>query len=163
MRKKLRSIYTGSVGKKKKRVHYKKRLKSGKTAHLWLYKQKFIDSPSFGWSVGLRVSDTDKEARLWLMGNNNGESGITGDGSIEALAWALRKIEEFSTLIPETETVVVGWEDDRRKSAYRYLRKKGWYLDEWAGCYYKRGGNPSGFKLSPKPFSGTMSQFETAS
>lgn len=143
MKQKQRRIYVDSVNKRKKEVHFTHKLKSGKTAHLWLYKWErhveYDGSFSFSWQVGFIVADSAKEARRWFRNNNGKPSGIRGDGSIEALAWAYRTLETFVAKLPPTQFVIVEAEDQRRLNAYRYLARKGWRYDGFDEVYFKYG------------------------
>lgn len=143
MRNKLRQPYELSRNKRRSEVHFKRTLKSGKKAHLWLWRDRMYntatDSLVTVWQVGFTVRDTDKQARQWFRRKSVKPSGITGDGTIEGLAWAHTILEQFAVRIPEEHVITVSAEDERRYRAYRILQRRGWGHNEEEGYYYLWG------------------------
>lgn len=89
------------------------------------------------WTVGLHIGGSNRTANDWYNKQKPYTSGITGNGSILALKYALDRLMEFSDLMQINEEIQIGWEDVRRRKAYRYLlRYPNWR--EADDCYYYR-------------------------
>lgn len=141
-------ILENNVNNRKHTAHFTKRLKSGKTAHLWFYRYRVNTllglnyKNTYWWGTAMHVGKTNKEARLWFAGKHgNNVVKTTGDGTLEALVWALRTVEAFRESLPEDNIVTIGWADRRRFNAYHYLKeRRGWFCDLERQCFWKEGG-----------------------
>lgn len=101
-----------------------------------LYFQRFRsedDDVSYQWFVGFYIGSR-KEANRWFnhRSKNKPKNLIKGDGSLSALKWALKHILIFVGQLNRNEELVIGWEDQKRKRAYQFLRRHGFidYYDE---------------------------------
>lgn len=110
-----------SVNQKKSEFHFVKQLRNGQQAHLWFHCANKYNGRL--WLVGLYIGATAKAARKWY--HSNGKGGITGNGSIEGLRWAMETAVKVITLLPKEDMVCIEGEDERRLSLYRkmYHRK----------------------------------------
>jgi hypothetical protein len=91
-----------------------------------LYFKRWQGNNIMQWSVGLYISSTRKEANMWWNKRpKHNKSRITGDGSLNGLCLAFKYIMEVVHSLGINEELVVEWEDERRKSAYRILKRYG--------------------------------------
>lgn len=141
-------IYRDSVSPKKSNLHYTKTLKSGKVAHLCFYRVRWAlatpreGEPRYVWNTALYISNTkngSKEFRKWLDSPVLKVEPINGDGNLEALKWAYRKILWLVDNLPACDEVVVGHADEKRKRAYKYLERAGFKYNPPYREYYKVG------------------------
>jgi hypothetical protein len=89
------------------------------------------------WGVALYVGATRTQKKSlrtaadWSGGAH--DSRGQGQSGLRPMAWAVREIQAFREAFPEA-TVVVAATDERRATAYRWLRRKGFqegmYRDE---------------------------------
>lgn len=124
------SLY--SVVKRKSEVRIFEQLPNGLYLNLYFFRERTRTKFDV-WNVAIYISRSRKEANKWFNTNSKRKKElITGDGSITGLRLALNYIVEFSRWLRLYEELVVGWEDERRRSAYRYLKRYGFvdYLDE---------------------------------
>lgn len=85
------------------------------------------------WTIGVCISDTRKQANHWWNGKNKRNLQQTGKCGLEGLR---RTAEILKELIPHLgfhEELQVGWEDEKRRRAYRYLLRYGFL--EFEDCY----------------------------
>lgn len=107
-------------------------LPNGQLLNLYFYRKRYHGEPT-QWHVALYLSRTRKEANLWYSNNSKRKRNrITGDGSLTGLKEALWYIKEFTKLLGYNEELIVQWEDEKRMSAYRFLKRYGFidYKDE---------------------------------
>lgn len=90
------------------------------------------------WTVGLCVSQTRKKANQWWSHEKkSGLGGVsTGNVGLEALRRAAQYLMEFSYCLSFHSEIQVGWSDDKRKKAYRWLFRYGFV--EYEDCYAMR-------------------------
>ncbi|WP_079708613.1 hypothetical protein [Paraliobacillus ryukyuensis] len=111
-------------------------LPNGKKVNLYFCRHR-TDTEFYQWHIGFYIGDR-KEANLWFNKHSKKQpSTIKGDGTIAALLWALGYIRGFVTQLEKNEELVIGWEDRKRKRAYKRLRKYGFVN------YYDDEGNVS--------------------
>ena len=85
------------------------------------------------WNVALLVGATRKakkgvrQAAWWSHGYTGKTTGRIG---LRALKWAMDQIDLFQSEYPDA-TVVVGWEDDKRRKAYAALTRYGFKLGRY--------------------------------
>jgi hypothetical protein len=115
--------------------------------HLNIYFEKHSScNPICVWTVGLCISKTRKQANEWW---NNKKSRLskqinnktTGKCGLEGLLKALSFILEFRDSLPKMAELHIEWADIKRKSAYRYLLKHNFFLDEKDEVYFSRNMN----------------------
>ena len=105
------------------------------------------------WETGLCISRTRKESNKWWNGGKVSklDNKTTGRCGLEGLRKALKYLCEFSDQLKENEELHVGWADNKRKYAYRYLFKYGFLVDEESETYHKRNSkywNPNEYAVS---------------
>jgi hypothetical protein len=90
------------------------------------------------WTVGLFVGGSNRTANDWY--NKPGKKPkirITGSGLLYALKFALDRLLEFASKMTQNEEIQIGWGDERRRRAYRYLlRYPNWNVAD--DCYFYR-------------------------
>lgn len=121
-----------NVTRKKSEIRICERLSNGKLLNLYFYRKR-DDIRFVRWYVGLYISDTRKEANRWFTTHSkHKKSMITGDGSLVGLRRSLKYILEFSKRLGMYEELIIEWEDEKRKSTYRYLKRYGFvdYFDD---------------------------------
>lgn len=127
-----RDVMGYNVTRRKSEIRICEKLPNDKLLNLYFYRKR--DDPLFTrWYVGLCISDTRKEANYWFTKHRRAKKAkITGDGSITGLRLALKYILEVANNLGFHEELIIQWEDDRRMSAYRYLKRYGFtdYFDE---------------------------------
>jgi hypothetical protein len=80
----------------------------------------------YQWQVGVYIGSTTKEANEWYNKNGKRKKSVsTGDCGLEGLRETLGIILTFVQSLKYNEELVVKWEDDKRKNAYRYLKRFG--------------------------------------
>lgn len=94
------------------------------------------------WETGLCISNGIRKANEWFIGFGGGfkkfNNKATGKCGLEGLRKALTYIYEFADNLKFKEELHVGWADDKRKYAYRYLLKCNFYVDEANEFYHTR-------------------------
>ena len=117
-----------------KRLRYHGTAPDGMPVHMYFEPNK---SNRFTvWTVGLHIGGTRRTANDWYNKNRKPDR-ITGNGSILALKYALDRLMEFAKYMTMYEEIQVGWADERRRRAYRFLlRYPNWR--EADDCYYYR-------------------------
>ena len=107
---------------KKRRFHGT--AKDGQRVHLYLTPHK---AQRFTvWTVGLYIGGKNRTANDWYE-KIKPTSHTTGKGSLAALQLALGALLDFANRLPVNAEIQCGWEDERRKNAWRYLlRYDGW-------------------------------------
>ncbi|MED0679691.1 hypothetical protein P4S83_17780 [Aneurinibacillus thermoaerophilus] len=130
-----------STVKRKSEVRIFEKLPNGLYLNLYFFRKR--PKTRFAqWHVALYISKTRKEANKWFNNSSKRKKNpITGDGSLIGLKRALDYILEFSRLIGFYEELIVNWEDERRRSAYRYLKRHG-FID-----YCDKEGNITGYGI----------------
>ncbi len=120
--------------KRPSELRIREQLPNGQKRNLYFVRHR-APGNFYQWQVGLYIGDR-KEANLWFNHHSKKYcNGIKGDGSITALRCALRYIIEFANNMSEMEELTVSWHDDKRKRAYQYLRRYGFF------DYYDASGN----------------------
>ncbi len=123
---------------KKKKHEYRIHEKLSNGQYLNLYFGKHCHhSGMHVWTVGLFISENIREANRFWVGKKV-RIRTTGKCGLEGLRKALNYICEFADNLKSNEEIHVGWEDDKRKYAYRYLLKYKFYVDEDEGFYHSR-------------------------
>ncbi|OCZ54320.1 hypothetical protein [Dehalobacter sp. TeCB1] len=122
--------------KKKKEYRIHERLSNGQFMNLYFSKHCHSSGIHI-WNVGLYISSNTREANNFWLGKKV-PAKITGRCGIEGLKKAFDFIMEFAQSLGIKDELHVGWEDDRRKYAYRYLLKRGFLVDEDQGFYHIR-------------------------
>ena len=124
--------------KKEKRVHHV--LSNGQVVSIYFTckNARFDDGYDYKcWSVGVRVGARRRDNNDWYNGDSKYEEVVsTGRCGLEAMVFAKRAITEFmrvERLDSAVQKVVVGWADEKRGSAYRYLGKLGFALGYYDG------------------------------
>lgn len=99
--------------------------------NLYFWRKHNADGILTQWQIAFRLSKTRKEANLWFN-NTKRRDVITGDGSLKGLRRALQYILEVVALLGPSEELIVSWSDQKRASAYRYLKRYGFveYKDD---------------------------------
>lgn len=117
MRKKWTAkFHAESVANAHSYFHFVKQLKSGKQAHLWLFRGGNQNT----WHIGAIIADNPKQARLWFCGNSTRDA-ITGTVSIEGLQWFRKMTIEFAQAMPAGNVLSIEGSDDRRSSLYAHM------------------------------------------
>mgnify|MGYP006875674364 CR=1 FL=1 len=117
--------------KRRSELRIRDQLPNGQKVNLYFARHRTKEG-FFQWSVGFYIGER-KEANLWFNKHSKKQSStIKGDGTITALLWALGYIRGFIQQLQKNEELVIGWEDDKRKRAYKRLRKYGFrnYYDD---------------------------------
>jgi hypothetical protein len=110
-----------------------------------LYFKKHCNSTGIQvWTVGVCISNSIKHANKWF--DTKGEyqrkySSQTGKCGLEGLTKALKYILEFRKNMKEKEEIHVGWHDNKRKNAYKYLLRYNFFLDLEDEIYFARNMN----------------------
>lgn len=119
-----------------KRVRFHGVAPDGQMVHMyfWPYKANGFTV----WTISLYIGGSNRTANDWYTkAKPYSHSRITGKGSVLALKYALDRLLEFAEHMQINEEIQVGWEDERRRRAYRYLlRFPNWREDK--DCYYYR-------------------------
>lgn len=97
------------------------------------------------WDVGLCISKTIKHANHWYNKNNRNSRKYfnkqTGKCGLEGLRKGINYICKFADNLKPNEELHIGWQDEKRKYAYRKLLKYGFYVDEEKEFYHTRNLN----------------------
>lgn len=109
---------------RQKRIHAV--LSSGQTVHIFFKPYKV--NKFTVWNVGLFVGGSRRQANDWNNGKRKCRNRITGNGSISALRYALKQILDFANALPQNAEIQIGWADEKRHKAYRYLLR----FSNWA-------------------------------
>lgn len=120
-----------STVKRKSEVRIFEPLPNGLYLNVYFFRKRARDTFD-QWNVAVYISRSRKEANKWFnISSKRRREPITGDGSLVGLRRALQYIVEFSHLIGFHEELIICWSDEKRKSAYRYLKRHGFidYLD----------------------------------
>ena len=80
------------------------------------------------WKTGLFIGIKKEGNKFWI--GKKMKTKITGKCGLEGLKKSLDYIVEFASSLKQNEELHVGWEDERRKLAYRRLLKHGFWLGE---------------------------------
>ncbi|PAE17281.1 hypothetical protein CHH91_04550 [Virgibacillus sp. 7505] len=129
-----------NLTKRKTDIRICERLSSGKLLNIYFHR-KLGKPPTKYWYVGVCVSETRKQANLWFNKQSK-QLDITGDGTLEALMRAKEIILEVVHMLGYDEELIVEWQDERRRSAYRWLKRYG-FQD-----YYDDDGNLIGYGIA---------------
>lgn len=105
-------------------------LPDGQTVHMYFLKGKYSDGTTF-YYVGLYVNGSRRQANDWFEGKRKpGLNTLKSTGrSLAPLGMAYRIMTAFmSDVLLPGQSIEVGWSDDRRKSAYKALKRLGFQL-----------------------------------
>lgn len=106
-------------------------LSSGKVAMFKLDFQWKENLVCYG--IGACVAPSKKAARLWFSGKSSKlDNRITGDCNLEAFIFFKHCFEEVNALLETLNTAAmlcVEGADERRRSAYRYVKRYGYEED----------------------------------
>lgn len=125
-----------TVNSRKGELHFKRKLKDGQIAHLWM--TRYWENNSYYWNVGLFIGDTDKQARLWYSGKKTFD--ITGLGNTEGIFWAIKMVGLCANLLPNRDTIIINGQDGRRARLYLKLVKREvlkFEKEDWRSCTVK--------------------------
>lgn len=115
-----------NVTKRKSQYRIRELLPNGQYLNLYFKRKKGHTTGFFQWHVGMYISENRKESNRWYSKKYKGKkSTIVGDGTIVALRHALHAILEFKDQLGFNEELLIGWEDERRMNAYRWLKRYG--------------------------------------
>lgn len=109
----------------------REQLPNGQKVNLYFVRNKGHDN-FYQWHVGFYIGDR-KEANKWFNHHpRKRKNEIKGNGTLTALRWALKHILEFVYRLKNNEELIIGWEDEKRKRAYQFLKRYGFveYYDE---------------------------------
>lgn len=96
------------------------------------------------WTVGLHIGSSRKEANLWYdSAGKSKDSRQTGTCGLEALFKAAKYITEFVSILGFHSELQIGWQDDKRRRAYRWLLR--YDFKEYDDCYAVR--NPEYWEM----------------
>lgn len=99
------------------------------------------------WTVGLCISKTRKEANVWYDNKSKNKQNFqTGYCGLEALKKAAGYLVIFANILSYHSEMQVGWQDEKRRKAYRWLLRYG--FEESEDCYIIR--NPEYWSWIPK-------------
>jgi hypothetical protein len=117
--------------RRKSEIRIHEVLPNGQHFNLYFWRKHNANGIFTQWQVALRLSKTRKESNLWFN-NYKRCDVITGDGSTVGLKRALQYILEVSKSLGPYEELLVSWSDQKRASAYRYLKRYGFveYKDD---------------------------------
>lgn len=124
--------------KNKKQIRVHEVLSNGQHLNLYFLKHDCIFGDNVTvWSMGLCISKTRRNSNDWFKGRktqlHNRQTGTCG---IEGLKKALNYIRQFVGEMGEYEELQIGWADEKRKRAYKFLLRYGFL--EYDDCYYIR-------------------------
>lgn len=89
--------------------------------------KELMNNGRIDWNVSFGIYESEKEIMRWLKRERNLDD-ITGKCGLEGLLWAKRTLLKFEKFIKDdklNQTIVVGWEEDKRGKVYKkYMTKK---------------------------------------
>jgi hypothetical protein len=124
------------VKNRKSEVRYCQTLSNGQALHIyfWREKQSVSDRIVYVWNVGIIITDTRKKANHWKNHSPKGKKEMsTGECGLEGLKKAIDIILQFRYRLRRNEYLFVGFDDEKRKSAYCWLERYG-FME-----FYKNG------------------------
>jgi hypothetical protein len=121
------------LSKRKHEVRIHERLSNGQYLNLYFACYPH-ESGIHVWITGLFIGAKKEGNKFWI--GKKTKTVITGKCGLEGLKKSLDYIMEFASSLKQNEELHVGWEDERRKLAYRRLLKYGFQLHE--DCYNYR-------------------------
>lgn len=116
------------VKKRKSEVRYCQPLSNGQALHIyfWREKQSISNQIVYVWNVGIIITDTRKKANYWKNHSPKGKKDMsTGECGLEGLKKAIDIILQFRYRLKRNEYLFVVFDDEKRKSAYRWLERYG--------------------------------------
>ena len=134
--------------KRRSELRIRDQLPNGQKVNLYFYRLR-TNTGFYQWHVGFYIGDR-KEANLWFNRQSKKQpSHIKGDGTITALLWALGYIIGFVHQLQKNEELVISWEDDKRKRAYKRLKKYGFtdYYDDEGNVTHLGIRNPEYWEM----------------
>lgn len=129
------------VKRRKSEVRYCEVLKNGQFLNVFFWRNQAIilGENIITWQVGVVISETRKQAKKWFLSPKNPyDSKSTGRCGLEGIKRAAEIILDFRDSMKINEMLFVGFEDFKRQSAYRRLKKYGFkeYEENGAVRYY---------------------------
>lgn len=123
--------------KKMKEIRIHQILSNGQHFNLYFFKNKkeCLEKVTV-WGIGFCISKTRRESNDWFKGNLKLNNRQTGKCGLEGLKLALQYICQFVGELGEYEELQVGWADEKRKRAYKFLLRYGFWEHE--DCYAMR-------------------------
>ncbi|MEM1506217.1 hypothetical protein RG959_22810 [Domibacillus sp. 8LH] len=124
------------VKRRKSQVRYQVGLSNGQSLHVYFWREKeFVsDRVVYVWNAAVIITDSRKKANRWKNRNPRGtKEKATGKVGLEGLKKALDIILEFRYRLKPNEYLFVVFDDEKRKSAYRWLERYGFMP------FYKNG------------------------
>lgn len=116
------------VKRRKSQVRYREILSNGQSLHVYFWREKeFVSNQVvYVWNVGIIITDSRKKANRWKNRNPRGsKEKATGKVGLEGLKKALEIILHFRNRLKPNEYLFVVFDDEKRKSAYRWLERHG--------------------------------------
>lgn len=116
------------VKKRKSQIRYCEPLSNGQSLHVYFWREKeFVSNRVvYVWNAGIIITDSRKKANRWKNRNTRREKNlITGNVGLEGLKKALNIILDFRYRLKPNEYLFVVFDDEKRKSAYRWLERYG--------------------------------------
>lgn len=110
------------------------------------------------WNVGVVIAKTRRQCNDWYMKRDNKRKRkirykSTGKVGLEGLNIAFSSIKSLVEDIKDGEYIAINFADEKRKRAYKYLERLGFYLGEYdyEDCYvYYKQKSMWNFDLSEK-------------
>jgi hypothetical protein len=93
------------------------------------------------YNIGLIIGKSRRQCNDWFYSrgkkNRKRIKGIsTGNCGLEGLRFAFNEIKNLQQSLKKGEFILVGFTDNKRKSAYRYLKRIGFVLLNWGNKDY---------------------------
>jgi hypothetical protein len=112
--------------KRKSEVRIHETLPNGQVMSLYFQRHQCPKESFKIWTVGLYIGSSRKEANRWYTKKPKHKSNkSTGQCGLTGLRRALHYILEFVDQLGFNEELQIRWQDEKRKSAYRYLIRYG--------------------------------------
>ncbi|MDQ0427689.1 hypothetical protein QOZ98_000514 [Planomicrobium stackebrandtii] len=124
------------VKRKKSEVRYCEALSNGQLLNVYFFRNResVLEKEVDVWNVAVMISKTRKQANDWFNHTSKQDDElITGCCGLEGLKKSLDIIIQFRNSLKKNEYLFVRPSDDKRKSAYRRLKKyefEEFYLDD---------------------------------
>lgn len=132
-----------------------KRLKNGQNAGFYIDKARYIpqfnkdygdDTGFTTFTIGFAIGKTRRQCNDWYNGRASRKNSIsrksTGKSGLEGLRFALDCIKGLMSNLKQEEYIIVRWGDEKRRRAYKWLTKLGFYEATHKGAdvyaYHKR-------------------------
>jgi len=121
------------TSKRKHEIRVHERLSNGQYLNMYFASYPH-QSGIHIWIAGIFIGEKKEANKFWI--GKKVKTKITGKCGLEGLKKSLDYILEFAASMRKNEELQIGWEDERRRSAYRRLLK--YEFRETDDCYYFR-------------------------